>query len=144
MNFWVGVSTKHDECCHVVLSCCNVNCIYIYPVNSNLQRDRILTPWFLPCRFMICAYNGNRCQLHWIPLYTFESRHITCLYVYNIRKLNNYASRNSNPSKDSPQLEIVFYTNENCIIGHLQLDFSSTNLDSMGFYSFPDLWHFSW
>lgn len=69
----------------------------------------------------------------------FESRHITCLYVYNIRKLNNYASRNSNATKDSPQLEIVFYTNENCIIGHLQLDFSSTNLDSMGFYSFPDL-----
>lgn len=70
----------------------------------------------------------------------FESRHITCFYVSNIRKLNNYASRNSN---DSPQLEIVFYTNENCIIGNLQLDFSSTNLDSMGFYSFPDLGHFS-
>lgn len=68
----------------------------------------------------------------------FESRHITCLYVYNIRKLNNYASRNSNASKDSPQLEIVFYTNENCIIGHLQLDFYGvefSSTDSMGFFN---------
>lgn len=77
----------------------------------------------------------------------FESRHITCLYVYNIRKLNNYASRNSNASKDSPQLEIVFYTNENCIIGHLQLDFygvefSPTNLDSMGVFSISRLMAF--